>query len=300
MASIYLAGKIAKQDWRADLVPFLHETWGGAWYASRWSFGDQQWPVLPSGVLGRLDYTGPYFTESCTHSEDGCGQPEHRMGSDCQGDESPLGRTTRLCLDAIDRSDIFFAWLDDATAYGTLAEIGYAHGRRKRVILATPGVPDTRFAIRCGGHGYDFSGIAELWFALAMGGSVIEAPTPAAAFNQILGPAPKFDSPIETAFWNAYLRRLPPELLGLRTQHSALNGRYRIDFALPAKKIGIELDGYAWHSSREAFTKDRERQRNLEMNGWRIIRFSGSEINANADNCVLQAATLVRGFEVAA
>ncbi|MEV7849569.1 DUF559 domain-containing protein [Streptomyces sp. NPDC088183] len=79
----------------------------------------------------------------------------------------------------------------------------------------------------------------------------------------------------------------------MKAQHSALGGRYRIDFALPNDKIGIELDGYIWHSDRKAFTQDRARQRCLELGGWRIIRFSGAEVNADASACVRQAAELV-------
>lgn len=50
------------------------------------------------------------------------------------------------------------------------------------------------------------------------------------------------------------------------------------DFSL-VKKIGIECDGYDYHSDKDQFKKDRERLRKLELNGWSIIPFSGSEIN---------------------
>ncbi|MGW5508235.1 endonuclease domain-containing protein [Streptomyces albogriseolus] len=90
---------------------------------------------------------------------------------------------------------------------------------------------------------------------------------------------------------------MPHELNGLRAQHPVFGGRYRIDFALPKQKIGIELDGYAWHSSPEAFTRDRARQRELELDGWRIVRFSGSEIIKDADDCVRQAAAFAASIE---
>ncbi|WP_406078694.1 DUF559 domain-containing protein [[Kitasatospora] papulosa] len=103
---------------------------------------------------------------------------------------------------------------------------------------------------------------------------------------------PALDSPIEEAFWQAYHEVNPQELHGLKSQHSVFGGRYRLDFALPERQIGIELDGYAWHSSPDAFTRDRARQRELELAGWRIIRFSGSEITKDAAKCVRQAAEL--------
>jgi len=40
---------------------------------------------------------------------------------------------------------------------------------------------------------------------------------------------------------------------------------------LPDRKIGIELDGFATHSSTADIAKDRQRQRAIEAEGWRII-----------------------------
>jgi len=44
-------------------------------------------------------------------------------------------------------------------------------------------------------------------------------------------------------------------------------------------KIVVECDGYAYHSSKVSFQNDRIRDRMLQMNGYRVIRFSGAEIN---------------------
>jgi len=61
----------------------------------------------------------------------------------------------------------------------------------------------------------------------------------------------------------------------------------------PARKIGIELDGFATHSSTADIEKDRRRQRNLEGRGWYIIRFGGREVHHDADYCAQQAAWLI-------
>ncbi|MFI1227592.1 MULTISPECIES: endonuclease domain-containing protein [unclassified Streptomyces] len=97
---------------------------------------------------------------------------------------------------------------------------------------------------------------------------------------------------MEKTFWQTCRRLGLQELRGLKPQHPVFGGRYRLDFALPERKIGIELDGSTWHSSPEAFTRDRARQRELELDGWRIIRFSGSEITKDAAGCVRQTAEL--------
>lgn len=49
--------------------------------------------------------------------------------------------------------------------------------------------------------------------------------------------------------------------------------RYFLDFADPVKKIGIEADGKRWHEGREI--QDRERQEELEQDGWEIVRIQG-------------------------
>lgn len=294
MTSIYLAGKIGKNDWRHDVISRFRSAWPSDCYSHD---PKASWPVLKGAVLGAFDYAGPYFIgddHGCGHGPGthGCGKDGEICGLEC-GPSRPVVRD--LCLAAIDRADVVFAWLDDPTAYGTLAELGYARGRGKDIVIAAPELPGTFEGLS--GHGLEApSGTtADLWFAFSLGRQ-IRADTPQEALRMLAEEKPQLDSPIEVAFWKAYLKHRPTELAGLKTQHSAL-GRYRLDFALPDKKIGIELDGYAWHSTREAFTKDRERQRNLELDGWRLIRFSGAEINANADRCVTQAAALIRKFD---
>lgn len=101
---------------------------------------------------------------------------------------------------------------------------------------------------------------------------------------------PRNASPIERKFWDAHLRLSLPALNGLVPQHTV--GRYRIDFAIPARKIGIELDGFRNHSSTADIAKDRKRQRFLESQGWYITRFGGSEVHLNAEQCVREAARL--------
>ncbi|MFE7648681.1 DUF559 domain-containing protein [Streptomyces phaeoluteigriseus] len=296
MASIYLAGKIGPGDWRHDLIGYQLR---GAWEVDD-DHPSEPWPVLKRSVLGFFDYVGPYFVSddhSCGH-----GPNTHGCGNDgcvpCFTYENlpKRNRVRELCLEAIDTADIVFAWLDDLTAYGTLVEIGYAKGRGKTIVIAAPETPQTygwlpdtdevRMEIAD-------SATNDLWFAFSCASSTIIAATPREALKEVLRLSPNLESPIEQAFWSAYVRQMPSELSGLKAQHSVFGGRYRIDFALPKQKIGIELDGYSWHSSPEAFTRDRARQRELELDGWRIFRFSGSEVTKSADDCVNQAAALV-------
>ena len=101
---------------------------------------------------------------------------------------------------------------------------------------------------------------------------------------------------IEELFWDSYLRLKPRSLEGLQQEFGvACEGAGRlcyIYFALPEKKIGIELDGYEFHSDPGTFHEDRERELDLQMLGWTLFRFSGRMVKNNADKCVKKAAAL--------
>ncbi|MEV7076675.1 DUF559 domain-containing protein [Streptomyces sp. NPDC093990] len=300
MTSIYLAGKIGPNDWREAIVPSIQEAWGDTSRGYEWAAAGVDWPVLPNGAIGQFDYTGPYFVDTCTHSTNGCRQSEHRAGSECEGEYGERAVTLQRCLRSIDRSDIVFAWLQDLTAYGTLTEIGYAKGRGKTIVVASPenaGTIDDFYNDAMEGRNAHVLGMHNLWFAFTLADISIQASTPLEALKQYSDLNPKLESPIEEAFWRAHQEAKLPELRGLKAQHPVFGGRYRVDFALPDDKICIELDGHAYHSSPEAFTRDRARHRELELDGWRLIRFSGSEINKNPAGCLREAAQLVARFK---
>jgi len=82
---------------------------------------------------------------------------------------------------------------------------------------------------------------------------------------------------------------------------------YRVDFAIfqirdfagyPTKEItntgwgwntqiAIELDSFAFHEkTKEQFEYEKKRDRDLSTAGWKIIRFSGSEIMRSVGKCV--------------
>ncbi|HJR25312.1 MAG TPA: DUF559 domain-containing protein [Acidimicrobiales bacterium] len=58
------------------------------------------------------------------------------------------------------------------------------------------------------------------------------------------------------------------------------HGRFiaRPDVAYPQLRVAIEADGYAAHSSPEAFQLDRERQNRLAQLGWTILRFTHHDL----------------------
>ncbi len=71
----------------------------------------------------------------------------------------------------------------------------------------------------------------------------------------------------------------------------SLNERsYRIDYAIFGAeiKLAVELDGFEFHGSRQAFNYDRLRQNDLQAAGWTILRFSYDSIRNETERCVAQ------------
>ncbi len=60
-----------------------------------------------------------------------------------------------------------------------------------------------------------------------------------------------------------------------------------LDVAFPLEKLAVEIDGWQYHGKYLAdFKKDRERDRQLVLNGWRILRFAAGEVRQSTQDCV--------------
>jgi len=99
---------------------------------------------------------------------------------------------------------------------------------------------------------------------------------------------------LEKMFFNAASKRIS-DLIPQYEVKTSSGKLYRIDFAKfidynfknkKVLKIGIELDGHEFHKTKEQRTNDAERQHNLELDGWRVIRFTGSQIYKDMDHCI--------------
>jgi hypothetical protein len=54
--------------------------------------------------------------------------------------------------------------------------------------------------------------------------------------------------------------------------------RRRLDFAYPALRIAIEVDGYEAHSRFDVFEDDRLRANELQLLGWQVLRFTWHQL----------------------
>ena len=95
-------------------------------------------------------------------------------------------------------------------------------------------------------------------------------------------------SPIEISFWEAASPRIP-EL----QREVWIDKKYRVDFLVPSRKIVIELYGYEHHKDKRKLTKDAQRERYLQMKGYQVLRFTGSEVYKDATQCVNEVLAII-------
>jgi hypothetical protein len=65
--------------------------------------------------------------------------------------------------------------------------------------------------------------------------------------------------------------------IGSWTFHHRAEG-YELDFGFPAARLDVEFDGWAYHSNREQFEIDRQRDAHLTAAGWTVLRFTWRKV----------------------
>lgn len=70
-----------------------------------------------------------------------------------------------------------------------------------------------------------------------------------------------------------------------------------LDAALPTLKLGFEIDGFAYHSTRSAFEHDRGRDLDFALIGWAVHRFTASMVDREPDHVRWTVATIARARE---
>ena len=92
---------------------------------------------------------------------------------------------------------------------------------------------------------------------------------------------PKNETSIELEFKNLLLQNNIPFIF----QYN-FNNKFAVDFAIPEKKIIIEVDGEYWHNYPEGTKKDKSRDKYINACGWKVIRFWGNDIKSNSNKCL--------------
>ena len=78
-----------------------------------------------------------------------------------------------------------------------------------------------------------------------------------------------------------------------RPRVNRLSDRGELDATWPDERLIVECDGFAAHGTREAFERDRERDRALQVAGWRVVRITWRQLTTDADTIARQLRTLL-------
>ena len=106
------------------------------------------------------------------------------------------------------------------------------------------------------------------------------------------------ESPLERDFLTLVRERSMPEPVAQYPVFVEGHLVARLDFAYPELKIGIELDGYAFHSDRQSFERDRRRLTELVNEGWHMLVFTRPQLRdhpAWVESAVLKARARAAG-----
>lgn len=293
---IYLAGKVRWNGWRTELVPG----------AELVPFDDAPWSIITRAIFGEHDYVGPFLYD-CGHGV-GHGDCQHGMGLE-------IGLLTRAevvrrCLDAVRRADLVFCWLEAPEDYGSMVELGYALALRKQVVIGAAAETETDCNPLIDSH----------WF-VAEAASLVTAASPAEGLRAAIklvehalsspdAPLPPdilnwCESPIESQLLTGLVNAARRRGLGLEVQGATVAAGptkfsvgmqisvagYRVDFTVShaAAKAVVECDGHDYHErTKEQAKHDRGADRAFQRAGYRVLRFTGSEIYRDAEKCAVE------------
>lgn len=107
-------------------------------------------------------------------------------------------------------------------------------------------------------------------------------------------------TPIEVPFYDAL--RETGLVFAVQPWVQGVQGRYRLDFLVfyDGGMVAVELDGHESHKSKEQRMRDAKRDRWFEARKVRTLRWTGSEVHANADECVRELLEILRGRQARA
>lgn len=71
---------------------------------------------------------------------------------------------------------------------------------------------------------------------------------------------------------------------------------YKVDFIYQEKYV-IEIDGHDFHKTKEQRFQDYQRERYLQKKGYTVIRFMGTEVFLNPEQCIEELLEIVDVYE---
>ncbi len=81
-----------------------------------------------------------------------------------------------------------------------------------------------------------------------------------------------------------------------RNADVAVQGRFfNVDCLWAEQRVIVELDGAAVHGTRRAFERDREKDRLLQVAGWRVVRITWRQLRDDPAAVVADLGAILRG-----
>ena len=321
---IYLAGKVTKNGWRTRIIP-------GAELDAGELEDEKEWPTLERVIFGEHDYVGPFLygcDHGCYHGRHGMATDDNEQGS-CAGDYG-LSRKeiVHRCLDAVRRADLVFCWLEAPEDYGSMVEVGYALALSKQVVIASYG--DDSFDPRplLVSHWFASEASSRVTAITPEDALRVALERMRAQGTPTSSPSTEYELPVEV--WRVCDSPIERSLMmGVKTVASRHGVRvifklkdkdinltvasgepmiiwpqrqvcnHRADFVVEfcGARAVVECDGHAYHErTKKQAERDRGLDRAFQREGFRVFRFTGSEIYAGREVC---AATLIRDLQSA-
>lgn len=261
---IYFAGDMTEGDWRYSFMRPEHLMFTADHIKSLPPHSPCQWPVMRRAVFNAIDYVGPFHEEK---SDDVRG---YLAALESQEQNNHF-------LQGVDEADCVFVYVSPDLPFDRAAlQTGYAIARGKPILVA------------CAEGGWEKHEVVRPIIAIFAYDFVLHSENPGEDLRQMLLKSGFFfQSPLEKTFWQAATCLYP----SLTPQFPI--GPYYADFALPEDKLAIEIDGQEFHASKEQRTRDAKRDRFFMEQGWRVARFTGTEIFKDVHKCVKDVLRLV-------
>lgn len=212
-------------------------------------------------------------------------------------------KVVNTALEQIESCEFMIVYINSRDAFGSIAEIAYASAIGKKIYLF---IQDNHFAddSYCNGITSDECQ-DKYWFVSNFPHVIKIFIDNSNEARKVIQNILSLESPIESLYYDSALKidydRLS-DLSGEDWRRFYLNlesqyklEKYRLDFALPELKIAIELDGHDSHKTKEQRTNDANRERYLQLKGWKVIRFTGSEIYKRPSMCIIETLKILTG-----
>ncbi len=90
---------------------------------------------------------------------------------------------------------------------------------------------------------------------------------------------------MESSYEREFLQLVEPLAIPLpHPQHNIREGNQlvaRVDAAWPDLHVAVEIDGHRFHATRAQRAADARRQNELELLGWKVLRFTTDQVHSD-------------------